>query len=143
MSDSESENDVPIEVSIKRTDKKQKIITKPKHKVISKKDRVKLDLANNLKKKIKASLEQQYEEDKIMEELKNVKLNFEERENKVIKIEDTTVQKKKVKGMGIEVVQQVKRQIRKPDNNLKLKLNLNNGFRTGFDQIVAIQRSKR
>jgi len=62
MSDSESDNDVPLEVSIKRTDKKQKIITKPKHKVVSKKDKAKLDLANNLKKKIKASLEQQYEE---------------------------------------------------------------------------------
>lgn len=61
----------------------------------------------------------------------------------MIKIDDTTVHKKNVKGIGIEIVQQVKRQIRKPDNNLKLKLNLNNQYRTGFDQINAIKRSKR
>lgn len=61
----------------------------------------------------------------------------------MIKIDDITVQKKNVKGIGLEVVQQVKRQIRKPDSNLKLKLNLNNQFRAGFDQITAIQRSKR
>jgi len=57
MSDSESDNDAPVEISIKRTDKKQKIITKPKHKVVSKKERTKLVLANDLKKKIKVSLE--------------------------------------------------------------------------------------
>lgn len=36
-------------------------------------------------------------------------LNFGERENKVIKIEDTTVEKKKLKGLGIDLVQQNKR----------------------------------
>ena len=41
-------------------------------------------------------------------------LNFGERENKVIKIQDTTVQKKKISKLGLELVQQNKREIRKP-----------------------------
>lgn len=41
MSDSESDNDAPLEVSIKRTDKKPKIISKPKHKPVSKQEKIK------------------------------------------------------------------------------------------------------
>lgn len=70
-------------------------------------------------------------------------LNLEEHQTKVVKIDDTITQKKKLRGIGVEVVQQVKRQIRKPDDKLKLKLDLNNQNRGGFDQIVALKRGKR
>lgn len=75
--------------------------------------------------------------------MKNVSLNLEEHQTKVVKIDDTITQKKKLRGIGVEVVQQVKRQIRKPDDKLKLKLDLNNQNRGGFDQIVALKRGKR
>lgn len=38
-----------------------------------------------------------------------------ERKNKIIKIEDNVIEKKKIKGIGLELVQMNRRTIRKPE----------------------------
>jgi hypothetical protein len=78
-----------------------------------------------------------------MEELKRKPLKLEQHESKVIKIEETTASRKKVRGVGVELVHQKRRSARNPQPGLKLQIDLGNQLRGSCEAILSANRGKR
>lgn len=136
-----SDNDAPMEISLKnkKPSKNDMVI---KARPVQKQPK-KAATKNKMKKQILANLKEKFEEEKMLEELKNVEIDFGVRQNKVIQISEPAAQKKAIPGLDIEVFRQVRREERKPVNRMMTRLEKANDKRGDIRELIAFKRSRR